>query len=90
MPIDNNTIIITTYLVGQSLVFTQCDKFVSIAGLLVASLVKRLLNWSFTFHALWSLKHYIPYVDGSDKLDYYTHSLEFKVRKSQAMAMPSL
>ena len=70
MPTDNKEIITSTDSVGQSFVFIQCGDFVSIVGLLVALLDDRLLIWSVTFHALWSLAHCIQFVFGSDKLDY--------------------
>ena len=54
MPTDDNKIVTTTFNVGQSLTFTQCDSFVSNMGQLAASLDERLLNCTFTFHALWS------------------------------------
>ena len=72
---NDNQIMNSTCRVGQSIIFIQCNDFVSIVGLLAASLNKRSLLWSVTFHAQWSLEHFIPFVTGSDKLDYYTHSL---------------
>ena len=57
---ENNSIITTIYLVGQSLVFIQHDDFISIMDLLVLLLNKRSLIWSVTFHALWFLEHCVP------------------------------
>ena len=74
MPTDNNKIITLTDYIEQSLAFIQHNNFVLLVGPLAVSLDGKLLNWSVTFHALWSPEHCIPSVSGSDKLDYYTHS----------------
>ena len=54
MPTDDNKINSSTYYIGQSLAFIQHDVFISVTGLLMALLDKRLLNWSVTFHSLLS------------------------------------
>ena len=72
---DNNWMVTSMCWVGQSLMFTQFNDFVSTRGLLAASLKESLQVWSVVFHALWSLEHCVPFVFGADKLDYYSHSL---------------
>ena len=60
MPTDDIEIVTLTVCVGQSLMFMQCDDFVSMMGQLVAMFDKRLLICTFIFHALWSPNHCIP------------------------------
>ena len=59
---DVDKIINSTVCVGQFLMLTQPDVFVSIADQLAALLNKRLLNCASTFHALWSPKQCVPSV----------------------------
>ena len=46
--------------VGQPFMLIWYNEFVSVMGLLAASLKKWSLVWSFTSHALWYLEHCIP------------------------------
>ena len=60
-PTDDNYIVTTTVCIGQSLIFIQCNNFVSIMGQLLASLDESLLVYlNLTFHTLWSPEHCIP------------------------------
>ena len=73
---DNNGIITTTVCVVQPIVFPQHDDFVSIAGQLMALLNDRLLVCSNSTSMLCGhQKTVFQQINGSDKLEYYTHSL---------------
>ena len=90
MPTNNNGIITTTVCVGQSLIFTQSNDFISIMGQLAALLNERLLVCSNSPSMLCGHRNTAFHqINGSDELEYYTHSLRSYLRKNiQAVAMP--
>ena len=69
---DDNKMITSTFCVGYSLRFIQCNNFISIASQLVALLNERLLICTFP-SMLCGLKNtvFCP-INRSDKLDHYT------------------
>ena len=46
---NDNKLVTPLFCIGQTIAFTQCDDFVSIANQLVASLDERLLNCTLPF-----------------------------------------